>query len=251
MSSLLSALRSASRGLAGHLRRPVVGVAAAMLALVAPGLAAAQAPGASAVAATPAWLRARLDGRLDGRTRAAVERVLDSAYIAGIPAEPLVDKALEGASKRASGEAIVRAVRTLAVDLTAARQVLGAGSLPSELAAGAAAVRAGIDGAALRSLRRDRPGQPLTVPLSVLTDLVASGVPAEGAARTVLTLTKAGLVDEQLVAFRRDVERDIGIGAPPAAAVALSVGRLGYNAALLDAPGSPGAQGGMGGKRRP
>lgn len=209
--------------LAARLCRPLAGVLAAVLALVAPTLApsaaSAQAPGSSAVAATPAWLRARLDGRLDGRTRAAVERVLDSAYIAGIPAEPLVDKALEGASKRAPGEAIVRAVRTLAVDLAAARQVLGAGSLPSELTAGAASLRAGVAEDALRTLRHDRPGQPLTVALGVLTDLVASGVPADGAARSVLALTKAGLVDEQLVAFRRDVERDIGVGAPPAAAV--------------------------------
>lgn len=236
--------------LVARLRRPLAGVMAAVLALVAPTLASAQAPGSTAVAATPAWLRARLDGRLDARTRTAVERVLDSAYIAGIPAEPLVDKALEGASKRAPSEAIVRAVRTLAVDLTAARQVLGASSLPSELTAGAASLRAGVDADALRTLRHDRAGQPLTVALSVLTDLVASGVPAEGAARSVLALTKAGLVDEQLVAFRRDVEHDIGVGAPPAAAVALSAGRFGYNAALLDPAGMPGARSG-GGKRRP
>lgn len=237
------------------MRRPLVGVVAAVLALVAPALAPAvawaQAAGSSAVAATPAWLRARLDGRLDGRTRAAVERVLDSAYIAGIPAEPLVDKALEGASKRASGEAIVRAVRTLAGDLTAARGVLGTGSLPSELTAAAAALRAGVNGDALRALRHDRPGQPLTVALSVLTDLVASGVPADGAARSVLALTKAGLVDEQLVAFRRDVERDIVVGAPPAAAVALRASQFGdIRTSLLDAEGG-GPSGRSGGKRRP
>ena len=163
----------------------------------------------------------RLARRLDEPTRRLVVSVVDSARAAGLPTEPLVDKALEGASKRAPGEAIVRAVRTLAVDLTAARQVLGAGSLPSELVAGAAALRSGVEADALRTLRSDRPGQPLTVSLGVLTDLVASGVPADGAARSVLALTKAGLVDEQLVAFRREVERDIGIGAPPAAALRL------------------------------
>lgn len=180
---------------------------------------AAGGVGAATVTATPPWIRARLDGRLDARTRAAVERVVDSAYIAGVPAEPLVDKALEGASKRAPGDLIVRAVRTLALALGTARQQLGANALPSELTAGAAAVRAGVDPDALRALRRDRPGQPLTVSLGVLADLVARGIPADDATRSVLALTKAGLVDEQLVAFRRDVERDIGIGAPPGLAL--------------------------------
>jgi hypothetical protein len=182
---------------------------------VLPATLAAQAPAATT---TPTWLRARLDGRFDPRARAALERVIDSALVAGIPAEPLVDKALEGASKGAPTDAVLRAVRGLAVDLASARQALGAGSLVGELGAGAAALRAGVDPGALRSLRRDRPGQPLVVALGVLTDLVARGVPAEGAAQSVLALTKAGIVDEQLVAFRRDVERDIAVGAPPAVA---------------------------------
>lgn len=219
-----------------HAARTVLGAALVAAALVGlapegvraqgvtpgatPGVTPAAPSAAAGVTVTPPWLRARLDARLDARTRAAVERVVDSAYLAGIPAEPLVDKALEGASKRAPGEVIVRAVRTLALALGTARQQLGPQSLPSELTAGAAAVRAGVDAEALRTLRQDRPGQPLTVSLGVLADLVASGVSADAATRTVLSLTKAGLVDEQLVAFRRDVERDIGIGAPPATALA-------------------------------
>ena len=198
--------------------------AGALLGLAPNAVRAQGLPASVTVAATPPWIRARLDARLDARTRAAVERVVDSAYIAGIPAEPLVDKALEGASKRAPGDLIVRAVRTLAVALGTARQQLGPHSLPSELTAGAAAVRAGVDASALRTLRQDRPGQPLTVSLGVLADLVAGGVPADDAARSVLALTKAGLVDEQLVAFRRDVERDIGIGAPPVIALSRALG---------------------------
>jgi hypothetical protein len=190
------------------------------LAAAAPAAAGAQAPAAGPPVTTPAWLRARLDGRFDVRARAALERVIDSALVAGVPAEPLVDKALEGASKGAPTEAVLRAVRGLAGDLTIARQALGANTLVGEMTAGAAALRAGVEPGALRSLRRDRPGQPLVVALGVLTDLIARGVPVDGAARSVLALTKAGIVDEQLVAFRRDVERDIGIGAPPAVAVA-------------------------------
>jgi hypothetical protein len=180
---------------------------------------------------TPAWLRARLQGRLDQRALTAVERVIDSAYAEGIPAEPLVDRALEGAAKRAPSDLIVRAVRNLAVDLTTARVALGANSLPSELAAGADALRAGVDAKALQRLRHDRPEQPLAVALGVLSDLIARGVPVGAATQNVLDLTKAGIADEQLVAFRRDVERDVGMGASPASAATLRASALTLNLA--------------------
>ena len=211
------------RPLGGALRT-LLGLASALVVAGAPGTVAAQQP--TARGATPAWLRARLDGRLDSTSRVAIERVVDSAHAAGLPAEPLIDKALEGASKRAPREAILRALRTLAADLSVARQALGAQSLADELTAGAVALRGGVEGDALRVLRRERPGQPLVVALGVLTDLVARGVPAGDASRAVLGLTRAGIADEQLVAFRRDVERDIGIGAPPAAAATLRASSL-------------------------
>jgi hypothetical protein len=239
----------------------LVSAVALVAALVAGGRSSAvgaqgtPAPGSAAPAAdaavTPPWLRARLDGRFEARARAALERVIDSALVAGVPAEPLVDKALEGSSKGASPESILRVVRTLAGDLAAARRTLGGGSLVGELTAGAAALRAGVDPDALRALRRDRPGQPLVVAIGVLTDLIARGVPADGAARSVLALTKAGAVDEQLVAFRRDVERDIGVGAPPAVALARYQGPVASRGVGDGSFG--GAAGGApaGGKRRP
>src|SRR5256885_8470180 len=61
--------------------------------------------------------------------------------------------------------------------------------------------------------------EPLTVPLAVLADLVASGVPVDSAAAAVLGLA-ARARDADLVEFRRAVERDIALGAPPAAATA-------------------------------
>ena len=219
-----------------------------------PNAAAAQAPAAGtqpAAPATPAWLRARLDGRFEPRLRAAIERVIDSAYVAGVPAEPLVDKALEGASKGAPPEAVLRAVRGLAGDLAVARQSLGGGSLVGELSAGAAALSAGVNPGALRELRRDRPGQPLVIALGVLTDLIARGVPADGAAKSVLALTKAGIVDEQLVALRRDVERDIGVGAPPAVALGVRTNGFVAYSGLGEGSVGPAARGAAGVKRRP
>ena len=209
--------------------RALAGWLVAVALAGAPALAAQQPVGASTT--TPAWLKARLDGRFDPAGRAAVERVIDSVRAAGLPAEPLVDKALEGASKHASRDAILRALRSMAADLRAARDVLGATSLTDELTAGASALRGGVEEDALRNLRQERPGQPLVVALGVLTDLVARGVPATEASRTVLALTRAGIADEQLVAFRRDVERDIGIGAPPAAAATLRAASFSANLA--------------------
>src|SRR5207247_2609199 len=112
--------------------------------------------------------------RLDAATRPTVAALVDSARTAMLPTEPLVQRALEGATKRASGDAIVAAVRRLAADLGHARDALGSTASPAELTAGAAALRAGASQATLAQLRHAR-GESLTVPLAVLADLVASG----------------------------------------------------------------------------
>src|SRR5207249_1833573 len=83
-----------------------------------------------------------------------------------LPTEPLVQRALEGATKRASGDVIVTAVRRLAADLGHARDALGSTASPAELTAGAAALRAGASQATLAQLRHAR-REPLTVPLAV------------------------------------------------------------------------------------
>ncbi len=171
--------------------------------------------------------------RLDAGTRPLVAALVDSARTAGLPAEPLVQRALEGTIKGASGDRIVAAVRRLAADLGRARDALGPAASPPELEAGAAALRAGASPAVLVQLRRSRP-QRLTVPLAVLTDLVASGVPVDSAAAAVLALAATSR-DADLVEFRRAVERDIGLGAPPAAAASVRVN----GAASQARPGPP------------
>ncbi|OLC70826.1 MAG: hypothetical protein AUH78_20000 [Gemmatimonadetes bacterium 13_1_40CM_4_69_8] len=157
-------------------------------------------------------------GRLDPGTRPLVAVVIDSARAAGLPTEPLVQRALEGATKGAPGPLIVSAVQRLAADLGRAREALGPGTTPPELEAGAAALRAGAGPAVLAQLRRAR-RQTIAVPLAVLTDLVAGGVPVDSAAAAVLALA-ARARDADLVEFRRSVERDIALGAPPTAATA-------------------------------
>src|SRR5205814_9377431 len=80
--------------------------------------------------------------RLDAEARPLVAGVIDSARAAGLPTEPLVQRALEGATKGAPDTLIVSAVRRLAADLGRARTALGAGAPPPEPQARAAAPRA-------------------------------------------------------------------------------------------------------------
>jgi hypothetical protein len=154
--------------------------------------------------------------RLDTAARAPVAALLDSARAAGLPPEPLIQRALEGTTKGASADRVVAAVRRLADELGRAREALGANTASLELEAGAAALRAGAAPAALAQLRRAR-HRPLMVPLAVLADLVASGVPVDSATAAVLVLAGTAQ-DADLVEFRRAVERDIALGASPASA---------------------------------
>ena len=97
----------------------------------------------------------RLARRLDPQAQAQLAQVLDSARAAGLPLEPLVDRALEGASKGASVERIAAAVRKLAIDLTTARNALGGGNV-AELEAAASALRAGVKPEDLKRLQIGR-----------------------------------------------------------------------------------------------
>lgn len=180
----------------------------------------------AALLAVPAAAHAqdRLAGRLPEPTRAQVAAIVDSARSAGVPADPLVNRALEGAAKGAGGERIVAAVRSLAAQLGEARAALGPSAAEAELVAGAAALRAGAAPAFLARLRREAPREPLVVPLAVMADLVARGVPADTAARSVLALVRSGARDADLVAFRENVERDISLGAAGGAAASVRAG---------------------------
>ena len=194
-------------------RTPFAIIFALALLAVASSPLGAQARTASA--------ESRLAARLDAETRQAVVAIVESAQRQRLPVEPLVDKALEGASKGAPGPRIVLALRTLAGELGAAREALGRTASDPEVAAAAGALHIGVSGEELAELQKARGRQPITVALGVLSDLVARGVPADSATAAVLTLTEASVDDDELVEFRRSVERDIALGAPPAAAASV------------------------------
>ena len=163
-----------------------------LILLLAPAVAAAQ--------------DSRLAERLDHATAASVQQVVDSARREGLPTEPLVQKALEGSTLGASDERIVAAVEALRGQLGRAREALGGKASEAELTTAAGALRAGLPPTALRRLQSLRSGRPLVVPIAVLTDLVAEGVPAEQATQSVLDLAREGRPDDEFVALRRQVQ---------------------------------------------
>lgn len=154
--------------------------------------------------------------RLDSTTRVAVLALADSARKDHLPAEPLVNKALEGSQKGADGTRIVTAVRGLYGEMRTARAALGAGASIDEINAGANALHAGLPMRNLAQLRAasQRAGRArVTLPLTVVTDLVARGVPVPVASDVVLSLTRAALRDADFTMFQRNVRLDIERGA--------------------------------------
>jgi hypothetical protein len=223
--------------------------------VIRPGLLLAACLAAATPAPAPAQAD-KLDGRLDSAVRDQVQMVVDSARAAGLPAEPLVDKALEGAAKRADGKRILAAVRSLAASLHSARSALGPAAPEPDLIAGAEALRAGVHQETLAELRTSRgEDESLLAPLAVMTDLIARGVPADTAAAVVLHLAHQGATDADFGTMQHDVERDIGAGAPPASAASVR-GRGHDGPAVSDgasakAPRGGGARQGPPGQRPP
>jgi hypothetical protein len=163
----------------------------------------------------------RLERTLDADTYRAVLQVIEGARARDLPTDPLVDRALEGAMKRAPGARIRAAVSTLARRLDVARGALAPSPTAADIAAGAGALSVGVPRETLRTIRSIQPDRPVAVPLGVLTELVARSVPVDQAATLVVQLLRRGATPTQLVALGEDVQRDIAAGIEPGTAIDL------------------------------
>ena len=161
---------------------------------------------------------ARLARRLDKPTYVAVNAIVDSARHAKLPTAPLVDKALEGAAKGVDGVKITSAVHQTMVRMGSAKRVLGSTSTADEIKAAAVALDAGVSERDLARLRNVSGKRQITMPLTVLTDLIGRQVPIPTATDVVLQLARSGVKDGDLALFQRNVRADIDHGADPAAA---------------------------------
>jgi hypothetical protein len=155
--------------------------------------------------------------RLSPSTRAAIDRIIDSARVAGLPTAPLIDKVAEGTLKGATDDRILRAVQTLARELGTARDAIGGSTDAAVLGAAASAIHAGVSVNDLRSM--SRAGKPeataLASALVTLVDLVAKQVPVASATRSIEDLLNRRATDRQFAALRADVGQDILAGRSP------------------------------------
>ena len=187
---------------------------------------------------------------LDSATQAALARDFGQARARGLPVEALVAKVREGRIKRARPDRIRSAVAALAVRLDSARAALGTASNPSELVAGADALGAGADLAALRAVRAASGARDVAAPLGALAQLVATGVPSRRATQMILELVRRDAPPDRVLAFGVAVETDVGTGLPATEAAVFRMRQIeatlngGDRATLSTGPVSPATGGG-------
>jgi hypothetical protein len=175
--------------------------------------------GLAASVATAGAQDPRGEPRLDASSRLAMIALLDSAKAQGIPIEPLKDKMNEGLGKGADHALIVAAVRKLATEMASAQRALGTVATTDEIKAGASALHAGVPAVELGKMKKQSGlRRSLTLPFTVLADIVSRGVPVGTAANAIRSLVGAGAKDKDINDFQRNVKVDIEQGAPPAAA---------------------------------
>lgn len=156
----------------------------------------------------------------DAKAREAVEREIAQAEAKGLPVQPLIAKAMEGVTKHASGERIREAVASKAKRLEQARALLAPSPSVAEMVAGADALALGVPPSMLRQLRAAWPrSQSVAMPLDVLTELVARGVPAKRALDQLTTLMVAGASPAQIAGLGASVQSDVASGLAPDAAL--------------------------------
>jgi len=211
-------------------QRSMTGARRFAIALLVPCAVPAQPP------AVPAPHAATIDAMPDAPARTAVRELLDRAPARGIPVEPLLTKVREGIAKRANPERIRDAVQLLSQRLEQARGALDPALSVAELSAGAGAIQSGVSLPTLRELRHLSPAAPLTVPLGVLTEMIADGVPPRPAGLRIRELVARGASSAQLIAMGADVRADVATGIAPGTALELRSKRV---ISLLVAPVTP------------
>ena len=156
----------------------------------------------------------------DARTRTAVEREIARAAARGLPTQPLIAKAMEGVTKQATGERIQVAVSSLAKRLEQARVLLAPSTSVAELTAGADALAIDVPGTMLKQIRAAWPVErSVAMPIDVLTELVARGIPARHALEQITALMARGATPSQIASLGTSVQADVAAGLAPDAAL--------------------------------
>jgi len=170
-------------------------------------------------------VQARLDRRVSPEVQRAVQGIAADAAAHGLPVDPLVQKALEGAAKGVSGDRVIAAVRALAgrlgQALAAVREAGVAAPAGDVVEGGADALNAGFSGRQVSDLVRvSQPPQDPALTLRVAATLAALGVPTTQAFQLVEGMISAGRSPSDLLGLPGQVQTGVARGATPAQAAA-------------------------------
>lgn len=196
-------------------------------------------------------VRERLGARVSPEVLAAVDSAAADAAARGLPVEPLIEKALEGAAKGVPADRVIAAVRALVTRLAGAAGALRRGGVtapdPAAIEAGAFAITAGLTETQVRDLARASTGHYTPVAtLRVAATLAALGVPPAQAVELLVANIQAGRSTTDLAALPGSVQGQVARGATPAQAAA-GLAR----AAAAGRPSQPGRPDGAPGRRPP
>ncbi len=167
----------------------------------------------------------RLDGRVSPEVQRAVQRIAADAAAQGLPIEPLVQKAIEGAAKGVPGDRVIAAVRALAGRLGQSMAAVREGGVSTPggdiVEGGADALNAGLTGPEVSDLVRvSQPPQDPTLTLRVAATLAALGVPAKQVLTLLQWLISNGGSQSDLLGLPGQVQTGVAQGATPAQAAA-------------------------------
>jgi len=170
-------------------------------------------------------VQARLDRRVSPEVQRAVQGIAADAAAHGLPVDPLVQKAIEGAAKGVPGDRVIAAVRALAGRLgqamAAAREAGIAAPAGDVVEGGADALNAGFSGRQVSDLVRvSQPPQDPALTLRVAATLAALGVPTTQAFQLVEGMISAGRSPSDLLGLPGQVQTGVARGATPAQAAA-------------------------------
>jgi len=178
---------------------------------------------------------------IDREIASRLTGIVDSARARGLPTAPIIAKISQGVLLHAAPDRIVTAAQSVASRLDDARTALAPKPTAADIVAGGDALSVtGVTKTALEAVRSTSPNKPVAVPLGLLAQLVASGVPATRATQIVTELVKRGASNAQLVALGNDVNSDVGHGAR--ANASLDVRLRGLTAVLAPIPQATASQ---------
>jgi hypothetical protein len=160
--------------------------------------------------------------RLGGQLAAFADSLVTAAKARGLPADPVMEKAIEGSAKGVPAERVIQALRVVMDQLDTAAAELRVGGISGDtvaIAAGGFAITAGLHGQDVAALAQTgRPAAEVTVGLRVAGTLTALGVPPAETVKLVSTELRLGRPTAELLSLPSSVQGEIARGATPAQA---------------------------------